>query len=406
MSDRQQQRDVNGDNHPRIQHQANMGQHPPSSDVVSKILGSLGLETTGSEVWQKHIREIEKLVKEGNKYAAEDIASFLDDKLYDKNVRMEALRSLLELSKRSTSLVLPGPFIRALDDEDPQVRATAVEVITAYGAWRLPDRVLLDLMKKLTSTNKQEGEEVRFMIVYMLASLAKRAPLTPVLPNDYYSSIASISKEAFRSLRVALQDECYQVREAAVIALRPLVKDLPPDQREQFDAMIYDDDEDVRTTARLILEEQLSSRQALEERLRNDLLAPSSTRRSQAARSLGEIGKLEPSSLRALLKVAQDPQTKSEVREAALLSLAGLHLSREAINKDVLDRLLEDESESVQAAARILGNALDPDRYLLEEDQSGKAIIEKPVPGNVIDFEQHLKQKTLPKDNDLHGAGA
>jgi HEAT repeat protein len=138
--------------------------------------------------------------------------------------------------------------------------------------------------------------------------------------------------------------------------------------------MIYDEDAFVRETARLVLRER-----TLEVRLHRDLLSSASTKRIQAALVLGEIGDLAPETLEALLTVAQDLRAKSEIREAALLTLVEL---RSPIDKETLYRLLDDKDESVRAAALLLYTILEPDRSY----PYGAA-------GNIIQFEVARKTK-------------
>lgn len=395
MSDKRHRNDVHGDDQPRNQRQSNMDQPYPSSDLESNILARLGLRATGVDEWQKQVRKIEQIAEEGKPGAVDRISLYL--KAPHEGVRMATVRALLKLTKHGSGLVPVGPFIEALGDIHPHVRATAVEALAAYGPWSLPVEAIRELMKKLVSKNKREDKLVRMMIVHLLASLYKETTLQS-LPdtweeNRYYSGF-KIYAEALQSLVAALEDGDWQVREAAVIALGSLMNRLAHDQRDQLDAMLYDDNAFVREAARLVLREQESQgEQSLEERLLYDLRSPASARRSQVALVLGEMGHLKQETLDELKRVAQDSREKSDVRESALLTLAEL---RAPIDEKTLGQMLNDQDESIREAALILHDALFPEQDPLDKEKSGTA---QTISDNVSDF-QHYKtrRRAIPKD--------
>lgn len=396
MSDQQHRHDVLGDDQPRNQQQSNMDQLSPSSDLESNILARLGLRATGAEEWQKQVRKIELIAEESKPGAVERISLYL--KAPHEGTRMAAVRALLKLAKHNSGLVPVGPFIEMLGDLQPHVRAVAVEALTAYGPWLLPYQGLSDLMKKLVSKNKREDKLVRMMIVHLLSALYKETPLQSLPPAPEYSRYYvgfKVYAEALQSLVAALQDDDWQVRESAVIALGPLMNRLSRDQREQLDAMLYDDDAFVREAARLVQRGRAAlGEQSLEERLLYDLRSPVSTRQSQAAFVLGEMGHLEQETLNELKKVAQDSQAKSEVRESALLALAEL---RAPIDEKRLSMLLNDRDESIREATLILHNAIFPGRDLLDKEKPGTA--QPPISDNVSDFGQYKsRRRTMPKE--------
>lgn len=359
---KQHRHDVPEDNQPRNLHQSSMDYPDFVSDLESKILTRLGFGGSGDEKWRKQVGEIEQIVEEAKPNAVKNISAYFESP--DEDMRIAAVRALQKLAKLNPGLVPPQPFIDALYNKYLHVRAAAVESVTAYGAWRLPDEVLKELMNRLMSGHEGDDKLVRMLIVHLLASLFKRAPIQSLpaeLRDEHmYSSRDEIYNSALQSLVAALGDDDWQVREATVLALSPLIQNLSHTQHQQLDSMIYDEDAFVRKTVRLILRER-----TLEVRLHRDLLSPASTKRSQAALVLGEIGDLAPETLEALLTVAQDIQAKSEIREAALLTFIEL---RTPIDKEALNQLLDDKDESVREAALLLYTILEPDQSSLYED--------------------------------------
>lgn len=318
----------------------------------SNILAQLGLGTLSTELWHQQVRKIEQIAQEGHKEAIDQIVQYLkltqEGKPFHEGVRVAAVRALTKLAKQDISLVSPGYFIDALDDEQPHVRAAAIEGLIVYG-WRLPDQLFKELTKKLISEDKL----VKMVIIHLLVSLLQQPPLQPLWDTHqavlyYYSP--SLYSEIVHALLTALHDRNWQVRKSAVVALGRLKNGLSRDQHEELTARLYDDDALVSSATRFILGEQSS-----QARLREDLLSPQSTSRSLAALILGEMNDLEPKTLDALRKVAQDLQVDSEVREAALLALAEQRLP---INQKAMKRLLNDQDQSVRAAALLLHNVL------------------------------------------------
>lgn len=353
----------------RMIRSSNMEMIQPPSTLQSDILIRLGLSKPSvpypsseslpqlrtelkSKDWRKKIQAIQSLVELGEQAPVKDIINCQDDA--DEAVRMAAVRALGKLA--AFDIVSLEPFIYALNDSNRYVRATSVHILATLGHQGLKKSHIEGLIKKLLE--KSEDELVRIEIVQLLGSLGADAPL--------------------RVLRQALQDDDYQVRELAMLALGRLWNRMPAKSFiEILISAFYDEEHAVHEAAIIALSNKLPVNTVINP-LMQDLYSADTTIQAKAAHALGDLGIVTLAIQDALVALAINRETGRMVRVASILALAALN---KPIERTVIATLLTDDDEDIHDAAVGLAEALYPGQFRWDDSDQG-----------VIDFQTYHKK--------------
>lgn len=294
---------------------------PLSTRPTQQLLKQLST----TEDWHERAWIVQCLAERGEKAQVEDIIiACLRDPA--EGVRMAAIRALGKLWQ-SGPLRL-GPFLNALVDSHPWVRATTVQVLASLKQQDLTDQLIALLEQRLEE--KKEDEVVCIAIIQLLGTLGKRAPVQLLLDVSQDCGMSAL------------------VREAAVMALDVLRDNFP---LEQLSRVLYDDDRFVRAAAISVLRTGVPVNDLLQDLEEDSDVA----RQAKAARVLGELDRHTPLVENALRKAATNVRKSSSVRVATLLALAQLGA---AINEHTLAKLQHTDDEDIRNAAEILADVL------------------------------------------------
>lgn len=352
MKDHENRRDDTVSGHQRrVKRQSDVEETHPFASLEAASLARIGLRQQSAAApddptmrippWQKRIIAVRILAKEGGQAQVEHISShYLTDP--DERVRMEAIRGLEKIAKVKPGLVSPERFVGALGDDHPQVRATAVQVLTSLGASWLTDDLVTFLIKKLAVMDRQKYERGRENKPEREDGLVRIAIMQLLVKLNEIRAVPALVAQ--------LDDKDWQVRETAILSLGSFIKALSPLQRDKLGDMLYHENYFVREAAIMALKGQWPV-----ENLLRTLRSHSSDMQAQAARILGELGQPTNAIVDALHEVATERRAKISARVAALLSLKELRIG---IQKTVLDTLLQDKNEEVRNAAQMLADPL------------------------------------------------
>ena len=305
--------------------------------TTSQLLRQLSMTSD----WRERAWIVQCLPERGEKAQVEKIIiAYLQDD--HEAVRMAAVRALGKLWQSGPMRL--APFLTALADSHPSVRATTIQVLASLKRQDLTGKVIEILKKRLAE--KEEDEIVYIAIIQLLATLGKDAPVQLLLAvsQDHHADPL--------------------VRESAILALGSLRKYITPEQLSQA---LYDDDRFVREAAIFVLGTRAPINTLLHDLQKDTDVA----RQAKAARALGELNRPTRVIVDALYQAATDRKKSSSVRVASLLALAQLGA---AMNEHTLAALQQVNDDDIRSAAEILADVLEqqgkPTR--LVDDDEGK----------------------------------
>lgn len=300
----------------------------PVAHLSSLSIEQLSKQLRNTQEWQERAWIVQYLAEREEKAQVEKM---IIDRLYEdpsEGVRMVAIRALGKLWRSGP--VRLGPFLDALNDRHPWVRATTIQVLASLKQQDLTDQ-LIDMLKRKLLEKKEDEREDEIVHIAIIQFLSTRGS------DDLAQVLLKILQDS---------DMSALVREAAVIALGSLDKDIA---QGPLSLALYDDDRFVREAAVGLLKTG-----GLVKGLLHDLRGDSDVA-AKAARALGELGRHSQTIEDALHRAATDANKSSSVRVAALLALAQLGT---VIDSDTLALLRRTGDEDIRSAAEILIDVL------------------------------------------------
>jgi HEAT repeat protein/energy-coupling factor transporter ATP-binding protein EcfA2 len=214
-------------------------------------------------------------------------------------------------------------FLRALKDEDPEVRSRAAEALGLLGA---TDPQTLQALRE---ARKDEDPGVRSRAAEALGLLGAPDPqtlqalrealkdedlLVRIMAAEALGRLGAPDPQTLQALREALKDENLLVRSMAAVALG-LLGATDPQTLETLREALKDENPRVRSRAAEVLgllgATDPQTLQALREALKDENLLV----RSMAAMALGRLGATDPQTLQALREALkdEDPGVRDQV---------------------------------------------------------------------------------------------
>lgn len=123
-----------------------------------------------------------------------DVAPLLEELLQSERANVRALAAFLFGNSEAPD---PAPLLKALDDRDPMVRLNATTAASAFPTHPTVVPALLPLLR-------DENEEVRVMVAYVLADLRDPQALTALqqtAKGDAMKAVRQAASHAIRSIR-------------------------------------------------------------------------------------------------------------------------------------------------------------------------------------------------------------
>jgi hypothetical protein len=241
------------------------------------------------------------------------------------DLRQKLTSRLVEVAEADFGVDFGAVFRLGLDDEDAQVRTSAIE-----GLWEDPD---VRLIPPLVCLLADEAVSVRAAAAMSLGRFVLLGELGKIRPDPF--------QEAYKALLATCQDEeeHMEPHRRALESLSYMSDDIVIGLiQEAYDAP----DEKLHVSAVFSMGRSADTRWA--EYVKQELFSPSPELRFEAARACGELQLSDAVSQLEELTDDADP----EVQEAALWALGQIGGDKA---REILERLCEAESEATRAAA-------------------------------------------------------
>lgn len=245
----------------------------------------------------------------------------------DLEVRQMLARTLSHMAEADFAMDFSAIFRIALEDEDAEIRAVAVE-----GLYEVEDVRLVPVLAKMA--RHDPASEVRIAAVQTLAQFVLLGELEKIRPAPFHAAV-QVLKEAHMD-----HEENAEVRRRAMESLAYTGDyDVP-----EMIAMAYKEgSEQMRTSA--VFAMGRSADKIWGDIVRHELHNPDPEMRFEATRACGELQLQE--AVKEIVELAEDVDT--EIRAMALWSLGqiGGNLARRT-----LQRYIDSDNEAMQDAAR------------------------------------------------------